>query len=125
MRFRHWREAKKARTDRFRYWLYFKSWKWIFAVFVAYMVTSWEIGFVNAWEILVGRVSAKSAAWPWASWPLSIFGWLLVPAFIGGVAGYVVTEQITSRRTDSPAEATAELADQSQWPEPPRHGDPQ
>lgn len=106
-----WYEEKKAKTGRFRFWLYFKSWKWILFVLVDFLLSATHIGWVDTWEILVGRESPRHAAWPWVAWPLSIFGWLLIPAFIGGVAGYVVTGQIERRRSDSADEAAAALAE--------------
>lgn len=122
MRLRHWLEERRAKTDHFRYWLYFKSWKWILAVLAAYFAAAYKIGFGEAWEILVGRKSATDAAWPWASWPLSVLGWLLVPAFVGGVAGFVVTAQLERRRSESPAEATSRLVDEAGTPGPPHQG---
>ncbi|MDF3142151.1 MULTISPECIES: DUF6313 family protein [unclassified Streptomyces] len=97
-RLQHRIDENQAHAGKFEHWLKYRSWKWISVVFVLYLVAGFGIGFIDAWEILVGRESAKDAAWPGVTWPLSILGWLLVPAFIGGVAGYIVTSQIESRR---------------------------
>ncbi|WP_374777134.1 DUF6313 family protein [Streptomyces sp. NBC_01310] len=125
VRLRSWKQEKVARTDKFRSWLYFKAWKWVLAVFVAYMLAACRLGYTKAWEVLVGRESPKDAPWPWVTWPLSIFGWMLIPAFIGGVAGYVVTAQIEARRSASPAEAAGELREAARRPgAPPHRGQP-
>lgn len=107
---KHQREEKKAYEGKLEYWLKRKSWKWVFVVLVLYLVAGCGIGFIDAWEILVGRESAKAAGWPAVTWPLSIVGWVLVPAFIGGVAGYVVTSQIESRRGRPISMVTSRLA---------------
>ncbi|MFE8965135.1 DUF6313 family protein [Streptomyces iakyrus] len=107
-------DENKAHAGRFEHWLKYKSWKWVSVVFVLYLVAGFGIGFIDAWEILVGRESAKDAAWPGATWPLSILGWLLVPAFIGGVAGYVVTSQIESRRVRPMKALLEDLAERAE-----------
>ncbi|MDQ0904598.1 hypothetical protein QFZ22_000583 [Streptomyces canus] len=109
-RLKHRYDDNKAHAGKFEHWLKYKSWIWISVVFILYLVAGFGIGFIDAWEILVGRESAKDAARPWATWPLSILGWLLVPAFIGGVAGYIVTSQIESRRVRPMKELLAELS---------------
>ncbi|MFF9336163.1 DUF6313 family protein [Streptomyces albogriseolus] len=45
----------------------------------------------------VGRSAATSV--PAYAYVLGLMGWLLVPAVIGGTAGYFVTRQIDRRRT--------------------------
>lgn len=107
---KHRREEKRAYEGKLEYWLKRKSWKWISVVLILYVIAAIKIGPVDAWEILVGRDSAKDACWPVVTWPLSIVGWVFVPAFIGGVAGYVVTSQIDSRRGRSIELVTNELA---------------
>lgn len=121
---KHDREEAKAHAGRFEYWLKYKSWKWIAAVFVLYMISGFGIGFVAAWEILVGRDSAKDAGWPAATWPLSIMGWILVPAFIGGATGYVVTSQIESRRVHSMEDAREMLLEEARNKNKPPQGSP-
>ncbi|MFC8919585.1 DUF6313 family protein [Streptomyces sp. NPDC057116] len=80
------------------HWLVTKA-RW-FIVFTAvlFVIECLLVGFSDAWELLVGRASPKDAPYPWCSWPLSVVGWALVPAFIGGVVGYVVSSGVESRR---------------------------
>jgi hypothetical protein len=81
------------------YWVYFQLWKWVVAALVVFLISGSHIGYANTWEILVGRKSPIGVAWPWVAWPVSIFGWLLVPALVGGVAGFVITAQLQGRRS--------------------------
>jgi len=67
----------------------------------------WGPGWPDTWEILVGRKSAAGAPLPGASWPLSIVGWVVVPAFIGGVAAFVIAEQAGKRWSGKPAREEA------------------
>ncbi|MFF3073440.1 DUF6313 family protein [Kitasatospora sp. NPDC057904] len=95
--------------DRLPYWLLFKSWKWILIVLIPFMISGFVIGFGDAWEILVGRSSARNAGWPAVTWPLSVLGWLVVPAFIAGVVGYIVSRQISDRHENPTGKVAREL----------------
>ncbi|MEU1050633.1 DUF6313 family protein [Streptomyces sp. NPDC005897] len=57
------------------------------------------LGWSDAWDLLVGRATPRNAPYPWLSWPLSVVGWLAVPAFVGAVVGYWVTSRVEDRRT--------------------------
>ncbi|WP_406210719.1 DUF6313 family protein [Kitasatospora sp. NBC_01560] len=107
VRLKCWKAEQKALMNRLPYWILFKSWKWILIFLVPFLISGTVIGFGDSWEIFVGRTSAKNAGWPAVTWPLSVLGWMFVPAFIGGVVGAIVSAQIGERRAD-PSDAVAD-----------------
>jgi hypothetical protein len=83
---------------------------WIFvALFMIYVVDSFLIGWADAYEILVGITSPANVPYPLASWVTSLAGWLIIPAIIGGAAGYLVDRQIDARRSRDKEDLVAEL----------------
>ncbi|MFF3406714.1 DUF6313 family protein [Streptomyces sp. NPDC002742] len=90
------------------FWLVRKAW-WVLCVIVVLFIINliWGPGWPDTWEILVGRKTAVGAPLPGLSWPLSIVGWAVVPAFIGGVAAFVIAEQAGKRRSGKPAREEA------------------
>ncbi|GAA4963513.1 hypothetical protein HD597_003426 [Nonomuraea thailandensis] len=68
-----WREAK---------WL-------IIGVVVLFVATGLLIGWVEAYEILMGFRSPSSAKHSILAWALSVVGWAIIPALIGAVVGYL------------------------------------
>ncbi|MGI5347923.1 DUF6313 family protein [Streptomyces sp. CA-250714] len=66
-------------------------------------------GWVDAYNVLLGITSPADVPAQWCSWPLSLTGWALLPAFIGGMVGYIVTAQINRHRTRDLDEILAEL----------------
>lgn len=67
------------------------------------------VGWSTAYEVMIGIASPADVGYPFVSWPVSVVGWLMIPAFVGGVAGYLVTWQIDGRRTESEAEVARDL----------------
>lgn len=65
---------------------------------VLFVVNGFLIGWQVTYEVLVGITSPAATRVPVAAWPLSVVGWLFVPALVGAFAGYVVSDQISSRR---------------------------
>jgi hypothetical protein len=83
---------------------------WIFvALFMIYVLDGLLIGWAAAYEILVGITSPAHAPYPLVSWVTSLAGWLIIPAIIGGAAGYLVDRQIDARRSRDKADLEAEL----------------
>ncbi|MFD4624967.1 DUF6313 family protein [Streptomyces sp. NPDC058475] len=87
----------------------------LLAVLIALEVLSGvAIGWWKTYELTLGITSPGATPAPWIALPVSMVGWLLVPAVVGGLAGYVVSTQIDSHRRQSAAEALAELRRRSE-----------
>ncbi|MEV7011965.1 DUF6313 family protein, partial [Streptosporangium sp. NPDC051022] len=56
------------------------------------------------------------------SWAVSLVGWLMIPAFVGGTAGYLLTRQIDARRTRSEVDVAEELRQRARPQRRPRGG---
>ncbi|MEV6131993.1 DUF6313 family protein [Streptomyces violaceusniger] len=97
------RDAKRslARLNRPLYWLVTRGSLWL-GVFVAlYLFGGVLLGWARAYEVLIGITSPAATPAPLMGWILSLVGWLMVPAFVGGVTGYLVNRQVDRRRVDS------------------------
>ncbi|MET8680794.1 DUF6313 family protein [Streptomyces sp. NPDC004647] len=113
---RRWLRSRAA-LGKLSYWL-LRSMRWVLPFVLLFVADAWLIGWVDAWEVLVGRESAKDAPAPWLTWPLSILGWLIAPAFIGGITGYAVTQQIDKRRSKSAHELLEDVLRRAGGPGP-------
>ncbi|WP_443056609.1 DUF6313 family protein [Streptomyces sp. NBC_00667] len=65
-----------------------------------YVLAGCLMGYSTAYQVMVGitppdRVDCRAIAWV-----LSVTGWLLVPATVGGAAGYLVSQDIERRRSE-------------------------
>ncbi|MEZ0076280.1 DUF6313 family protein [Planotetraspora sp. GP83] len=90
-----------AALNKTRYWLLTRA-AWLILTFVVlFMVDGCLIGWSRAYEVMVGITSPAAVGAPFASWGVSVLGWLMIPAFVGGVVGYVVNSQIDARRTQT------------------------
>ncbi|MEV4171209.1 DUF6313 family protein [Nonomuraea sp. NPDC049709] len=70
-------------------WLWREA-KWLLiAVAVLFVATGLVIGWVEAYEILMGFRSPSNAKHSVLAWALSIVGWAIIPALIGAVVGYL------------------------------------
>lgn len=71
-------------------------------------------GFLNGWaatyELLIGIGSPATAAVPAAAFPVSLVGWLIVPATVGGLAGFLVQKQITGYRYEKSEDVQRRLS---------------
>ncbi|MER6557446.1 DUF6313 family protein [Streptomyces sp. NPDC001027] len=72
---------------------------WLLCFMVVYVLGGVLLGWRAAYEVLVGLKPPAEAAVPVFGYVLSLAGWLIVPAFIGATAGYLVTRKIEGRRT--------------------------
>ncbi|MFD8047687.1 DUF6313 family protein [Streptomyces chartreusis] len=111
-RLRLWWDSREAlpRTQR---WLIRGS-PLILGCSVLFVVNGLLIGWINAYNVLLGITSpADVHSSSWSAWPLSLVGWAVLPALIGGVVGYIVTEQIDSHRTRDLAEILGQLRDRA------------
>ncbi|MET9067774.1 DUF6313 family protein [Streptosporangium sandarakinum] len=109
-----------AALSKTRYWLLTRAFWLMLAFFAVFVIDALLIGWSTAYEVMIGIKSPAEVAAPLASWPVSLMGWLAIPAFVGGTAGYLVTRQIDARRTRSEAEVVAELRRRAQPPRRPR-----
>ncbi|MFC9236143.1 DUF6313 family protein [Streptomyces decoyicus] len=92
---------------------------WVFAptgimLVIAGPIMGWRV----AYEVLLGLTSPARVSTPVLPWLLSLAGWLVVPAAIGGVAGYMLTARIEKYRSTPIAGALARLQGRSA-PKPP------
>ncbi|WP_332367291.1 DUF6313 family protein [Micromonospora sp. WMMA1949] len=86
----------------FRFWI--SSWGvGIVSLMAAlYIVNGFCIGWQRAYNVTIGITSPGDVAFSYLAWPLSLAGWLVGPAVAGAVAGWVVNDFISSRRTTPP-----------------------
>jgi hypothetical protein len=102
-----------------RYWLITRG-AWVGIAFgLLYAVGGMVLGWTVAYEVLVAITSPADTSCPPLAWVLSLAGWLLVPAFVGGVTGYLVNRQVDNRRRESAEEAIRRMQEESG---PPRSG---
>ncbi|MEW1927514.1 DUF6313 family protein [Streptomyces sp. NPDC088360] len=98
-----------SRLNRPRYWLATKGSVWLAAICLLYGTGGAVLGWRSAYEVLVGLQAPGDARVPAYGYVLSVLGWLLVPALIGGAVGYLVTHQIEQRRTVDAQELLAQM----------------
>jgi cytochrome bd-type quinol oxidase subunit 1 len=87
-----------------------------------YVLNGFLIGWVNAYEVLRGETSPAAVRPTWCAWPLSLIGWAAIPAIVGAVAGYVITEQIQAHHTRELNDVLDELRRLAEPPPPPSSG---
>ncbi|MFJ8503814.1 DUF6313 family protein [Streptomyces avermitilis] len=81
----------------------------LFGIIALYTLNGFSNGWANAYNVLVTIASPGDVRQPWCAWPLSIAGWAVMPALIGGAVGYIVTTQIDTHRTQELADVLDEL----------------
>ncbi|MGN9844177.1 DUF6313 family protein [Nonomuraea sp. H19] len=75
-------------------WLW-REMKWLLIAVVAlFLISGLVIGWVEAYEILVGIRSPSNAKYSVLAWVLSVVGWIIVPALIGAVVGYLWVRKV-------------------------------
>jgi hypothetical protein len=94
-----------------RHWLIVRGSVLLVLFALLYVGNGLLIGWRAAYDVTTGIVSPGSTAAPWAAWPLSLAGWLAMPAVTGAVAGYVLSVAIGGRRQQSIDAALAERDD--------------
>ncbi|MFI0771897.1 DUF6313 family protein [Streptomyces sp. NPDC021218] len=83
------------------YWLVTQGSLWFVVFVLLYLFGGALLGWTLAYEVLIGITSPAATSAPLMAWLLSLMGWLLVPAFVGGVTGYLVNRQVDRRRVHS------------------------
>ncbi|MFB9416854.1 DUF6313 family protein [Nonomuraea rubra] len=70
-------------------WLWREA-KWVLVgVVVVFVAAALLIGWVEAYEILMGFRSPSNVKHSVLAWALSVVGWAIIPALIGAVVGYL------------------------------------
>ncbi|MEV4222294.1 DUF6313 family protein [Nonomuraea sp. NPDC049725] len=73
-----------AALSKTRYWLLTRA-LWVALAFVVvFVVNGMLIGWSTAYEVLIGIKSPAGAGSAPVTWLVSIVGWLMIPAFVGG-----------------------------------------
>ncbi|MFF7764209.1 DUF6313 family protein [Streptomyces griseorubiginosus] len=83
------------------HWLITKGFCFLLGFAVLYVAGGAVLGWSAAYELLVAIKSPADTSCRPLAWLLSVAGWLLMPAFVGGVTGYLVSRQVENRRKQS------------------------
>ncbi len=107
------RQRSLAFLNNPRYWLITQG-IWIVVVFgLLYVAGGSVLGWTVAYEVLIGITSPGTTSSRPMAWLLSMAGWLVMPAFIGGVTGYLVNRQVDKRRKESAEEVMRRMREES------------
>ncbi len=68
---------------------------------LVYLFGACAVGWWSSYDLLLGIKSPSEFGFPVIPTVVSLFGWILVPALIGGLAGFLVERGITSHRSKS------------------------
>ncbi|WP_143081899.1 DUF6313 family protein [Streptomyces qinglanensis] len=110
-RLRDWKRSL-ASLNNLSYWWVTRG-AWCAAAFTGlYLLSGALIGWTCAYEVMIGITSPAKMSAPPAAWALSMVGWLFVPAFIGAVSGYLVSQQVDRRQRESQEEFFQRIIDQ-------------
>jgi hypothetical protein len=100
VRYRIWWRSR-ARYRGIRYWLLIQGPVVLIVLVALFGINVFAIGWRNAYEVTVQIASPWGTEEPWVAIVLSLAGWLIWPSVTGAVAGYVITDATSSRRSRS------------------------
>jgi hypothetical protein len=80
------------------------------------------VGWTVAYNVLIGVTSPADTSFPFYSWLLSLAGWLVVPAIVGGATGYLVNREIDKQRRMPEEDLLEQMTAQGSTPPSPRSG---
>ncbi|MEU6668368.1 DUF6313 family protein [Streptomyces sp. NPDC046727] len=120
-RCRDWRRSV-SRLNRPQHWLLTRFLRWGSCFLALYVGGGLLLGWTTAYNVLLGITSPADTEFPWYGVPLSLTGWLLVPAVVGGASGYLVNRQIERRRRVPEADLLEQMRAQASTPPAPRSG---
>lgn len=86
--------ADRHALSPFRFWLLSRGAVVLAVCALLFVLNGFMVGWAQAYQLLIGVTAPASVHPQWCAWPLSVTGWAVIPAVIGGGAGYVITEQI-------------------------------
>jgi Family of unknown function (DUF6313) len=95
--FRIWWRSR-ARHRGVRYWLLVQGPVVLLVLVALFGINGFAIGWDDAYEVTVQIKSPLDTDQPWVAVVLSLAGWLVWPSVTGAVAGYVLTDAVSSRR---------------------------
>ncbi|MEV0254745.1 DUF6313 family protein [Streptomyces sp. NPDC050732] len=92
------RMGARSFLNRAAHWLLTGASWWLLTFGLLYVAGGAFLGWRAAYEVLLGLTAPGQTRHSAFAYVLSLSGWLLVPAIIGGAAGYFLGRQIDARR---------------------------
>ncbi|MGW6890385.1 DUF6313 family protein [Streptomyces chartreusis] len=107
-----WRDGIRALAllNRAPHWLVTRASWWLTGFVALYVVGGAVLGWRAASEVLVGLTAPGQTRNVVYAYVLCLAGWLVVPAVIGGAAGYLLSQQIDARRRLTEAELLDDMS---------------
>jgi Family of unknown function (DUF6313) len=102
------------------FWLYWTVLPATSAFVLLFVLNGFANGWACAYDLMLAIVSPWDSAevrYHWLAGLLSFGGWLLAPAFVGGVVGYAVNRAIAQHRVASVDEILERIAGRPFVPE--------
>ncbi|PKV82851.1 DUF6313 family protein [Streptomyces sp. TLI_146] len=116
----HW--ADRHALPRFAFWLLSRGTVVLGGCGALYGLNGFLIGWANAYDVMTGITSPAAVQPQWCAWPLSLTGWVAIPAIVGAAAGYVITEQVQAHHARELEDVLAELRRLAEPPPAPSRG---
>ncbi|WP_420907409.1 DUF6313 family protein [Streptomyces scabichelini] len=98
-----------SRFNRMHFWLITCGSWWLLGILALYLTGGFLMGWTDAYKILVGLTPPSDVPYSGYGYLLSVTGWLIIPAFVGATAGYMVTWQVNKRRSRDIEDILAEM----------------
>ncbi|MFD3590045.1 DUF6313 family protein [Streptomyces sp. NPDC058683] len=95
------------------YWLLKRGLPWALVFTAVYVTCGFVLGWTVSYEVLVAITSPAATNHRALAWVLSLMGWLITPAFVGGAVGYLVSQQADQRRQESAEEVTRRMLEEA------------
>ncbi|GAA4798719.1 hypothetical protein GCM10023200_39270 [Actinomycetospora chlora] len=96
---RWWRS--QGHREAFGVWIIRTAAPLLIAFALLYVAGGLFLGWAAAFDVTTGIKSPSEASFPPLAYPLAVAGWLFAPGLSGAVAGYIVTNAISTRRKRS------------------------
>jgi hypothetical protein len=112
--------ASRNALGRIPRWLVTRAAPVVLVCVALFVVNGFLAGWVTAYDVLIGITSPSAVSPSWCAWPLSLVGWAMLPALIGGVVGHVVAQQVETHHARELDDVLSELRQRASLP--PRGG---